>query len=266
MPFVHDLSSYTKFESSAVLTSICLFPKSEEKRREYLAIISIRLLMVLERLLNSGIKAEAKSLLLNEYGRLESLRDKYATSGVVYRLFQSPNTKKFIDNILERIYMFSVVGSVLDIVLAENTSVSKASTLYVEAIQERVGCIPFLSENVVDKIFKDECNIRSNIWPEFQNVAHLSAAMIHLSPSRLNMENFALEATIEPFNFSSYYDHGTSSAPATLEGFLGLAEGYRQAGTQYRCAKSPKYLLSEEKTWQIKPFFAPAEILRPPGD
>lgn len=248
-----------------MLTSICLFPKSKEKRDEYLAILFNHCLVVLDKLLTAN-SVDGFEGLNKQYKHIELLRDKYVAPSVVYGLFCSHNTSKFVKNISERAFMFSVVGNILDISLAENVSVGRASTLYCEALQEQVGVIPCLPYELVSKINKDEGNIASNIWPEFQDVAHLSAAMIHLSPPRNNMEDGSWKATVEPFNFHSFYNHGTTNAPATLEGFLGLAEGYRQAGIQHRCPKSPKTLMSKEKTWQIKPFIDSPAIFRPPGD
>jgi len=265
MALVYDLSSCSKFESSAVLTSICLFPKSKEKRDEYLAILFSHCLVVLDKLIKSSDVSDPEGL-NKQYRYIESLKNKYIAPSVIYELFCNQNTSKFVKNISERAFMFSVVGNILDMALMKNVSVGRAAILYCEAFQEQAGMIPYLLHELVSKINKDEGNISSNIWPEFQDVAHLSAAMIHLSPPRNNMEDGSWKATVEPFNFHIFCNHGTSNAPATLEGFLSLAEGYRQAGIQYKCPKSSKFLMSEEKSWQIKPFIESADLFRPSGD
>jgi hypothetical protein len=179
-----DPTWHDEFSHDIILSSLMLYPNSGQERSKY----------VLKAFLEAAAINEAHDLAKHPEYR-DEICSRIGTwlGGNLARLggwqqladlLLKSRQPEFHENFAIRMRSGVVAGWIMDVALMEKCSIQKAAILYCEVYQEKGERDELLGQMPKSLTFDlSEENITSNIWGEFQDVAHLWAALQHFQDS-----------------------------------------------------------------------------------
>ena len=246
---VFDYAGLEPLLRDIVLSSIMLFPEAEEERTKYMIKLFLTIAAVQEQKAHEAESTSSFQVVQKQIGIF--FADCIAGLGGWQNVAQTllvGQQHDFQSAVLTRMRSGMLAGWILDLALAEKSSIQKATTSYCEVFQEGNGHIEKFYDYPKSATFNvTEENIANNIWPDYQNVAHLWAACSHFKSTQDRLGSMFYHC------FDCFEPNSSMDIPAGYEGFCLVAEKYREQGVKFKPSRSTKPLLSNENCWRVTP-------------